>query len=156
MFKEHEQKGFSQMCFMRAFGFIGDSMPQMFTKTLYDKHAQITICHSVSRRGYTVMNNFYILLFLTGFFASMTILTTIQIVNGQTTDIYEDQGFYCKHEKHTPGHGMISEYEHKITCITVDDDDVFNKEKLKEMDKQFMHDLDTFDVSELLKSGPDE
>ena len=35
--------------------------------------------------------NFYILLFLSGFFASMTILTTIQIVNG----ISEDQVVVC-------------------------------------------------------------
>ncbi|HJX79182.1 hypothetical protein [Glutamicibacter sp.] len=32
------------------------------------------------------MNNFYLLIFLTAFFASMTILTTIQIVKGQNLE----------------------------------------------------------------------
>ena len=41
--------------------------------------------------------NFYILLFLSGFFASMIVLTIFQIVNGQTVKdgIYEDQVIIC-------------------------------------------------------------
>ena len=85
--------------------------------------------------------NFYILLFLSGFFASMTILTTIQIVNG----IDEDQSYICKHKAHFDN-GQNTDYT--LVCTIMQDSELFTQKSSDKMYNQLENDLDTFEILE--------
>lgn len=86
--------------------------------------------------------NFYILLFLTAFFASMIVLTTMQIVNG----IDEDQSWVCKHEMHFDGDE--DNKDKTLVCTIMDDGDLFTYDQNEKLYYQLQNDIDTFEILE--------
>ena len=80
----------------------------------------------------------YVLLFASGFFATMLVLTTINIVYGQMNleipGMYEDQFLIC---------------DFREKCVIIDIDDYMDKETSENIYRLFNEDLDTFPIQAL-------